>query len=93
VAIVTKIIGGVIGTWFTRFEWHESQLVGIAMSARGEVTLIFAATALQLGFFTPQLFAATIIMVILNAVIVPPLLKYTYNYWQNRDDVADIVVD
>ena len=50
-------------------------VVGWGLVPRGEVTLIFAATGKTLGVLSDALFTATIIMVVISTVLVPPVLN------------------
>lgn len=53
----------------------ERLLVGIGMSPRGEVGIIFTTIGLSQKILTPELFGASMIMVILTTVLTPPLLN------------------
>jgi Kef-type K+ transport system membrane component KefB len=52
-----------------------AKVIGVGMIPRGEVGLIFAQTGLASGVFTPHLFSAVTMMVLVTTFIVPPLLK------------------
>ncbi|MFX0113009.1 MAG: cation:proton antiporter [Candidatus Hodarchaeota archaeon] len=75
VAILTKILGSVIGSLFFGTGFRESLAVGVGMAARGEVLLVFAATGLILGVFSPMLYSSIVTVVILSAIAVPILLR------------------
>jgi Kef-type K+ transport system membrane component KefB len=49
--------------------------VGLGMTPRGEVGLIFAAIGKSLGVITDALFSAIVLMVIVTTLLSPPLLK------------------
>lgn len=49
--------------------------VGMGMTPRGEVGLIFAGIGKSLGVIDDAIFSAAVIMVIITTVITPPLLK------------------
>jgi len=76
VAIVTKLIGGAIGSKLTGFNNRSSLIIGAGMVSRGEVALIIAATGLQESLLLPEYFTATIVVIIATTLFAPPLLKY-----------------
>src|SRR5215831_3073632 len=55
---------------------NQLKVIGVGMIPRGEVGLIFAQTGLASGVFTPSLFSAVTIMVLVTTFMAPPLLKY-----------------
>ncbi len=75
VAILTKIMGSIVGSLFFRSNLRESIAVGVGMAARGEVLLVFAATGLIVGVLSPMLYSSIITVVILCAIAVPLLLR------------------
>lgn len=56
-------------------EKGEGWLVGLGMSPRGEVGIIFATIGLTSGILTQELFGASMIMVLLSTLCTPPLLN------------------
>lgn len=72
VAILGKLVCG----WaFTSSSPINRMIIGIGMVPRGEVGLIFATVGKSIGVVNDELFAVTVIMVILTTLIPPPLLK------------------
>ena len=70
VAVIGKVLAGqVAGRGLDRLA------VGIGMTPRGEVGLIFASIGKSLGVITDQLFSAVVLMVIITTLITPVLLK------------------
>lgn len=56
-------------------------VIGVGMIPRGEVGLIFAMMGLKLqihgqALFSPQLYSAIIMMIVVTTIITPPLLKF-----------------
>lgn len=49
--------------------------VGIGMTPRGEVGLVFATLGKSLGIFSDQIFSAIVMMVMITTLMTPPLLK------------------
>lgn len=76
VAILAKIIGGTLGSRLSGKDGQTSFLVGLSMAAKGEVTLIFAFTAFDLGIFSEAVYAATVFLVVIDSLVIPTLLKY-----------------
>jgi Kef-type K+ transport system membrane component KefB len=75
IAILTKVIGSAIGSIAFGRDVRESIAIGVGMAARGEVLLVFAATGLILGVFSPMLYSSIVTVVILCAIAVPILLR------------------
>jgi Kef-type K+ transport system membrane component KefB len=71
VAVLGKFLAGYAPVWFT----GKKNVIGVGMIPRGEVGLIFAQTALASGVFTPALFSAVTMMVLVTTFMAPPLLK------------------
>lgn len=54
---------------------QDRLIVGVGMSPRGEVGIVFATIGLQKEILTPELFGASMVMVLLTTMATPPLLK------------------
>ncbi|MCF7792838.1 MAG: cation:proton antiporter [Candidatus Cloacimonetes bacterium] len=74
-AIFGKIIGSGVGAKLTNFDLIRSFRIGSGMIPRGEVALIVANMALEKGLVSTDILSATIMMVIVSALITPFLLK------------------
>jgi Kef-type K+ transport system membrane component KefB len=72
VAVIGKFLAGYAPIWFK----GNKKVIGVGMIPRGEVGLIFAQTGLASGVFTPPLFSAVTMMVLVTTFMAPPLLKY-----------------
>lgn len=79
VALLSKILGAGFGARLAGSKVETSALVGISMAARGEVILIFAALALDLGILSLALYTSLILLVVIGAIIVPVSLKFLIN--------------
>jgi len=77
-AVLSKAIGSGIGARFTNFDAVRSFRIGSGMIPRGEVALIVANMALAKGIISTDILSATILMVIISALITPILLKYGF---------------
>lgn len=69
IAVIGKLFSGLAAAK------GDKALVGVGMSPRGEVGIIFATIGLQSGILTGKLFGASMIMVLLTTVMTPPLLN------------------
>lgn len=81
-AIAGKIIGCTAGAKINGFKNREALQVGIGMIPRMEVALVVVATEISLGIFkgsiAHQMLAATILLVIITAILTPVLLKIAF---------------
>ncbi|MEM5947181.1 cation:proton antiporter [Spirochaetia bacterium 38H-sp] len=77
-ALFSKLIGSGLGAKLGGFSWLESLRVGIGMIPRGEVALIVASMAMDRGIFTHVEFSITVLIVVVTAILPPPLLKLAY---------------
>ncbi|MBN2344604.1 MAG: cation:proton antiporter [Deltaproteobacteria bacterium] len=73
-ALAAKVFGCGLPALMANFNLRGALRVGVGMTPRGEVGLIIAALGLGAGFLTDQLFAAIIVMVVVNTVVAPPAL-------------------
>jgi len=78
VAIIGKVVGCGIGARMVNFDTVRSLRIGSGMIPRGEVGLIIANMAVQKQLISDNVFSATILMVVVTAIITPVLLKYTF---------------
>ena len=99
VAILSKIIGsGLMARLSGAAGSQDSMLVGISMAARGEVVLVFAAVALDIGIFTIQLYSAVVLLVVFSAFLVPLTLKFSFRIFEPdvalepEEEYEDIVI-
>ncbi|RJQ37036.1 cation:proton antiporter [Candidatus Parcubacteria bacterium] len=60
--------------WAARGDVNK-KIIGVGMIPRGEVGLIFANVGRQIGVVNDELFAVTVIVVILSTLLTPPLLS------------------
>ena len=78
VAVLTKVLGSGIGAYLGKSSLSESYTIGVAMSARGEIILIFASVALELGIFSSLIYSSLVLLVVFTSLFVPVLLKYSF---------------
>lgn len=71
-AIVSKMLGGMIGAIGGGYSLKKGLIIGVGMIPRGEVGLIVAGIGVRLGLIDEAIFAASAFMCLLT-VLVPPL--------------------
>ncbi len=70
VAVVGKVVAGLAA----RGRMREKLVVGISMVPRGEVGLIFAATAKALGVFDESMYSVVLLTIVITTFVAPPVL-------------------
>ncbi len=75
IAVISKVGGSGLGTFWCRFNVLESLRVGIGMVSRGEVALIMCSIGLSMGFMSQEVFSLMIVMTIATTLLTPLLLK------------------
>ena len=83
-AVLSKIIGSGLGTYLANASKSDSFIVGLSMSARGEVVLIFASFALDIGIFTSAIFSSLVLLVIFTSFFVPLTLKLFFSLTEKK---------
>ena len=73
-AVAGKFLAGYAPFWFQ----GNKKVIGVGMIPRGEVGLIFAQMGLAGGVFSPGLFSAVALMVMVTTFMTPPLLKLLF---------------
>ncbi len=72
IAIVTKVMGGYLGSMGVARLGRIT--VGVGMVPRGEVGLIVASLGLTLGVISTDLFGVVVVMTLVTTVVTPPVL-------------------
>ncbi len=84
VAVFSKLIGsGMMARISGAADIKDSFVIGVSMAARGEVVLVFAAVALDLGIFTVSLYSSVVLLVVITAILVPTVLKYSFRLFDS----------
>ena len=73
-AIVAKMIGCALPSWFCGFNFLGGMRIGAGMVPRGEVALIIAGLGLSNGFLSQEIFGIGILMTLVTTVVAPPCL-------------------
>lgn len=77
-SFVAKVVGSGLPTMLAGFNVRGAARVGFGMAPRCEVALIVAGIGLATGMLNTDLFAAVILMVMINTIVAPPALVLTY---------------
>lgn len=79
VGIVGKIAGCGLGALIAGFDKKSSIRIGSGMVPRGEVTIITSGLGASIGMLGKGDVAATVMMVLVTAIVTPPLLKAAFH--------------
>lgn len=77
-AIIGKVLGCGLGARLGGYNSREALRVGIGMISRGEVGLIVASVGLANALINDEVFAATVVMVLVTTLVTPPLLRWAF---------------
>ena len=78
IAILTKVLGGVIGAKLGKYNNIEALRCGIGMMARGEVALIVADRGIAMGIIPESFLTPVVLLVIISSFLTPAFLKLAY---------------
>jgi Kef-type K+ transport system membrane component KefB len=75
VAVVSKLVGCGLGARLGGMSGREALQIGVGMVSRGEVGLIVATVGISNGVIGNEVFAVTVLMVLVTTLVTPPLLR------------------
>ena len=78
VAVITKIIGCVLGAKVCGYKNYQVKRIGVGMISRGEVALIVASKGAALGLMSSALLGPIIVVVVITTIITPVMLKVVF---------------
>lgn len=78
IAILGKILGGMVPARIMGLFWRESLTVGVLMSCKGIVEIVVLQTGLKAGIISNKLFAMFILMALVSTFLTTPLTLLTY---------------
>ncbi len=79
-ALLGKTLGNTLGSRIVGLPWRKAIIVGVGMWPRAEVALISATMGMAHGVVDPAIYFATVILIILTSIIVPPIIKLLYKF-------------
>ena len=77
-AIIAKLVGCGLPTFFCNFKLRGAIRVGLGMVPRGEVALIVAGLGLSQGMISKEVFGVAVLMTLLTTLIPPPLIVQAF---------------
>lgn len=78
VAIVSKALGGGLGSLGAGFSPISALRVGTGMIGRGEVGLIVGSLGVRLGILQVEMFTVIVFVMIVTTLITPPLVRLSF---------------
>lgn len=78
VAVVSKLVGCALGARLGGMNGREALQIGVGMVSRGEVGLIVATVGISSGVIGNEVFAVTVLMVLVTTLVTPPLLRAVF---------------
>jgi Kef-type K+ transport system membrane component KefB len=87
IALLGKIVGCGLGTFFNGFPARESVIVGVGMIPRGEVGLITASLGWTAGLVTRDIYVEVVVLVLVTTLVTPALLRFAFP----KDALAEAV--
>lgn len=79
-SVAGKVVGAGAGVMMTGISFPEALRIGVGMIPRGEVTLIVAAVGLAHGYLSQNIFSVVVAMLVITAIITPPLMRTVFQY-------------
>ena len=80
VATLSKIVGAVLATPFTKLNLRQTHLIGWGLNSRGAVELVIAEVALQNNLIPIEIYSALVFMAIATTVTFPFVLRLIIGY-------------
>lgn len=77
-AILTKIVGSLLGALAGKFKMRSALRIGVGMIARGEVALIITSLGIRKGLLDNDIFSGTLLLVLTSTILTPILLSLTF---------------
>jgi Kef-type K+ transport system membrane component KefB len=82
VAVASKLIGASGGAMLAGLGRRESVALGIGLTSRGAMGVVFATVGLSLGVLSPTAATAIILIAIVTSAMAPPLLRAVVRDWR-----------
>ncbi len=83
-ALLGKTIGNTLGSRIVGLPWRKAIIVGVGMWPRAEVALISATMGMTHGVVDAPIYFATVVLIIISSIIVPPIIKLLYRLEENK---------
>lgn len=76
-AVVGKLGGAAVVARPAGESWPDALTIGVLMNTRGITEIVILSTGLQLGFISPALFTARVLMALFTTLMATPALRLT----------------
>ena len=86
VGLLGTLGGSILGVLLSKGTFKEGLIVGFGISSRGDVEVVIAKLALQVGLFTSIMFSSIVVMAFIITLISPLMFRYLtkkYSYYLN----------
>ncbi|EEP79536.1 conserved hypothetical protein [Uncinocarpus reesii 1704] len=81
IALIAKIVGGMLASRFNGLLWRESATIGVLMSCKGLVELIVLNIGLQAKILSLRTFTIFVVMALITTFATTPLTLWLYPEW------------
>ncbi len=82
--LAAAVIGKLVGAFIIKEPWPARWAIGLAMTPRGEVGLIFAELGRVSGIFSNEVHAGMVIVIALTTLLPPFIMKWFYGRYAGR---------
>ena len=86
IALLGTLGGSILGVLLSKGSLKEGMIVGFGISSRGDIEVVIAKLALQVGLFTSIMFSSIVVMAFITTLISPLMFRYLarkYRYYLN----------
>ncbi len=83
-ALLGKTLGNTLGSRIVGLPWRKALIVGVGMWPRAEVALISATMGMTHGVVDTPIYFATVVLIIVTSIIVPPMIKLLYKFEETK---------
>ena len=86
IAFIGTVGGSILGVMLSKGSFKEGAIVGFGINSRGDLEVVIATLALQVGLFTTAIFSSVVMMAFFTTLISPIIFKYLatkYKYYLN----------
>lgn len=87
-ALLGKTMGNTLGSRITGLPWSKALIVGVGMWPRAEVALIAATIGMTHGVVSTPIYFATVMLIIVTSIIVPPTIKLLYKIQESKSHTS-----
>ncbi len=86
VLFASAVLGKMLGTLALKETWHSKIMIGLAMTPRGEVGLIFAELGRQSQVLNNEIYAGIVLAIVLTTLVPPFIMKWMHGRMQSGQE-------